>query len=305
MISRRTTRALAEACRKRFGYNWFDFQRFDVDGFADFLFEHDYDSWFHARARNLNRHDPRQAQEFIMGLHTGETQRGAYEGWTLDGGRQLGQRYLRDLAEDLLQDFFQLPDTPGIREYASLVDLLLGNLHLDGYIFRDGRLLDPDSDVIDAREEAGLLESLYSSLNLPRRALFLHHLQKSAEHYLAKSYGDSISNSRHFFEVALCEVAQAVSLQRHGARLPGDDAEWPVRVRKFLEREGFLTGDEVMAVAKVYGLISGTGGHPNMSGGDEARFARQLALILTQYVLVRLDAFHRATAATASADGQE
>lgn len=305
MISRRTTRALAEACCKRFAYNWFDFQRFDVGGFADFLFEHDYDVWFYDRARNLNRHDLRQAQEFIMGLHTGETQRGAYEGWTPDDGRQLGQRYLRDLAEDLLQDFPRLPDAPGVRKYAPSVDVLLSNLYLDGYMFRDGRLLDPDGDVIDAREEVGLLESLYSSLALPRRALFLHHLQKAAEHYLAKSYGDSIANSRHFFEVALCEVAQAVSLQRHGARLSDDDAKRPVRVREFLEREGFLTKDEVLAIAKVYGLISGAGGHPNMSGDDEARFARQLALIVTQYVLVRLDAFRRAPAAAASANGQE
>ncbi len=288
MISRRTTRLLAEAYQFRFTYSWFDMQRFDAPGFYDFLFEHEYPAWFCSKARSIN--NPREGKELIMGLHTGETQQRADPNWTSEKGQQLGQQFLRDLAEDLLQDFPNIANWRGRRfeEYVAALEKLDSSLELDGYLFHDDRLLDPDTDAIDSREEAGILDSLYSSLGLPHHDIFINHLKLSVDHYIDHKYGDSISNSRHFLEIVLREVANAISLQRHGTPLASADYERPVKVREFLEGENFLTTDEVMTVAKIYRLISNTGGHPNLSQNDEARFARQLALIVAQYMLIRL-----------------
>lgn len=40
---------------------------------------------------------------------------------------------------------------------------------------------------------------------------------------------------------------------------------------------------------KLYGLLSETGAHPYMAESDQARLLRQLALPLTQFVLLRLE----------------
>ena len=62
-------------------------------------------------------------------------------------------------------------------------------------------------------------------------------------------------------------------------------------MRNYLEEEGLLETKEKEAVAKIYGLLSNTGGHPYMASNDQARLLRQLALTLSHFVMLRFDGY--------------
>jgi hypothetical protein len=159
-------------------------------------------------------------------------------------------------------------------------------LELDGFIFRDSRLLTSDENVL-AEEESGVLESLYRRLNLQNEKTAFHHLDLSEQHYLAGRWDDSISNSRKFLESVLREVATAHSLQEHDSPLSRSVYEWPKDVRNYLEKEKLISHKEKEALFKVYGLLSDTGGHPYMARSDQARLLRNLALTLSQFIMLR------------------
>jgi len=87
------------------------------------------------------------------------------------------------------------------------------SLELDGYVFRGDALLAPEEDVLDAKEQSGVLQDLYRELQLQNQDTVFHHLVLSEEHYLAKKWDDSISNSRKFLEGVLQEVAASHHLE--------------------------------------------------------------------------------------------
>jgi hypothetical protein len=58
-------------------------------------------------------------------------------------------------------------------------------------------------------------------------------------------------------------------------------------VRDYLEQNGLLEGKEKDALAKVYGLLSETGGHPYMAQNEQARLLRHLALSFSQFAMLR------------------
>ena len=88
-------------------------------------------------------------------------------------------------------------------------------------------------------------------------------------------WGDSISNSRNFLESILEQIADALHNKKQGASLPDSISKWPKEVRKYLEHEGFIDAIEREALAKIYGLISNTGSHPNMAHKDQARLIEE------------------------------
>ena len=47
--------------------------------------------------------------------------------------------------------------------------------------------------------------------------------------------------------------------------------------------------EEKEAIAKIYGFLSETGGHPYIANQDQARLMRHLALTFSQFVLLRLE----------------
>ena len=142
-------------------------------------------------------------------------------------------------------------------------------------------------DVLDVQEEAGVLESLYVSLQLGNRETAMHHLQLSEEHYLAEKWDDSIANCRKFLECVLGEVAVAHSLRVKGSPLPETTYTRPVRVRDYLEREGLLEKKEKEVLAEVYGLLSQTGGHPYKAQSEQAQLLRGFALSFSHFTMRR------------------
>jgi len=103
--------------------------------------------------------------------------------------------------------------------------------------------------------------------------------------------GDSISNSRNFLEAVLQQAANAFNRNKYAADLPISTYEKPFAVRDYLEREHLIETKEKEAIAKVYGLLSDTGSHPNIAEKDEARLMWHLALTFSQFVLLRYQGF--------------
>lgn len=271
--------------------------RVNGNGLYDFLYNHEYDAWFCNNARNikhsLSATRQRAVKDFILKLHTGETI--AAPDWTWEQREKLGQRYLQDLAQDIVNEHAGLLDTPShllsdrkLQERAMKVRTLLSRLQLDGYEYKDSRLLAPEFDVLDVEEETGVLHSLYTGLSLPQKEKNFEFLKLSEEHYIAERWADSIANSRKFFEGTLQEVAAAHSLRVKQSELAEGTYKRAVRVRDYLERESLLDTKEKETVSSIYGLLSETGSHPNMAYNDQARLLRQTALTFSQFVMLRL-----------------
>jgi hypothetical protein len=292
MISRRTARAFAELVevtfRKRHsGTHGRWYYTPDSQALYDFLFDHGHAAWFCNAAQAVRASSStRPLKEFFMQIHTGESLTVATSKWTWDQREALGQRYLTDLAEDLLLHW---KDGPG--QYGSHVveplSAFTRALELDGYRWDGHRLIPNEADVLDTAEESGVVRTLYHELALAEEETSFHHLQLTEEHYIAGRWDDSIANSRKFLESTLAQVARAHS-EGKGSPASPDLLSRPGQVRDYLEREGLLEGKEKQAVASVYGLLSETGGHPYVAQHEQARLMRHLALTFAQFVMLRL-----------------
>jgi len=305
MISRKSTLLLAEIIARVFSESYSSHvgsqrrTKYSVktDDLYDFLFTNNYEAWFCNSAKATGDYSEdrsratRQLKEFILKLHTGETQASATTNWTWEQRQQLGQRYLVNLAEDILnmweQEWSQLEQysKPIKREE---VEKLQRHLELDGYVYGNLKLFAPESDVLDVEKETSLLKHLFTSLALANTELVFHHLSLSEEHYENGKWDDSISNSRKFLECVLQEIAARHSMLFKKSPLSQNAYEKPVLVREYLENEGLLEKKEMEAISKVYGLLSQTGNHPYMAEKDQARLLRHLALTFSQFVLLRL-----------------
>ena len=142
MVSRRTTRALAEVFEKKFrsyhkpgGYGSKGYYAVDGNALYDFFFDHDYPAWLCNKAKSTwTSGGTRKSKEFIMKLHTGETQCDATKNWTWEQRERLGQRYLYNLAEDILNAWSNKNDELGKKRIATEIKTLLSSLELDGYV---------------------------------------------------------------------------------------------------------------------------------------------------------------------------
>ena len=210
--------------------------------------------------------------------------------WTWPQREKLGQEFLRDLAEDVIA-WWDKRDAAATYQRPRTSQECIQSLELDGYSFRGETLLAPETDVLDAKEEGGVLRDLYNGLALPNEETAFHHLELSESHYLAKRWDDSISNSRKFLEAVLQELAAAHYAAARGAPLPTSTYGRPARVRDYLEASGLIESKEKEALAAVYGLLSETGGHPYMARSEQARLLRHLALTFGQFALLRMRGF--------------
>jgi len=232
---------------------------------------------------------PRRFQEYIMQLHTGESISAA--DWSWEQRRNLGQRILTDLAEDTLIELDkQIRSAQPYNKERLLQQFqqLLAHLELDGYLFRGGKLYITEATVFDTEEATGTLLHLVNLLGFSNVEIIRHHLNLADEHYTAGKWDDSIGNARKVLEAITQEAAAAHSLKVSGQPLAQRIYDSPRDVRDYLESVGLLVTKEKEAIAKVYGLMSETGGHPYMAEKDQARLMRHLALTLAEFVLLRL-----------------
>lgn len=289
MISRKVANLLGEAfaytfnkyyTRSAFGGGYYGINRVKL---YDFLYINNYQAWFCNSARSIAGNDVRNLKDFIMKLHTGETQYEATKSWTWEQRQKLGQEYLYNLSKDLLAYY--------AKTQVDIIESLKNILKLEGYEWNGTRLIKSEEDIIDVKEEAGLLESLYDELKLSDKEIVLHHLKLSEEHYLSNKWDDTISNSRKYLESVLKEVAINLSVNYSNCKLSKDAYEHPNQIRNYLESEGLIEKKEKEAINSIYQLLSHTGGHPYMALSDQARLLRHLALTLAQFVLLRYQSY--------------
>jgi hypothetical protein len=225
-----------------------------------------------------------------MKIHTGETLFvPATQKWTQDQREKLGQRYLKDMAEDIIEHHKK----ERLTVHADKIGELKSRLELDGYIWNSesSKLLFSEAAVLDVKEEQGILKTLAAGLSLDNKETIFHHLTLSEEHYVAGKWDDSISNSRKFLEAVLQECAVKVSISVSGKTLSKEKYDSPVEVRDYLESKGILESKEKKAIASTYSLLSDIGAHPYIAEKDQARLLRNLALTYSQFVMLRLRGF--------------
>lgn len=149
-------------------------------------------------------------------------------------------------------------------------------------------------------EAVGTLLHLVQSLNFSNDTVIRHHLEQTDDHYTAGRWDDSIGNARKVWEAVLQEAAAVHNQRVTGTPLPERTYTSPAGVRDYLESAGLLVIKEKDAIAKVYGLMSETGGHPYIAEKDQARLMRHLALTFSEFVLLRLQGKLVATTSSAT-----
>ena len=225
-----------------------------------------------------------------MKIHTGQTLVPATQSWTWEQRSILGQRLLKDLAGCLIR---LRNEDPHFGEYRKgdkdTVDAMQKALELDGYIYREKMLIASEESVIEEQEEEGIILDLARSLQLHDFQTLKHHLDLSTSHYQESRWDDSISNSRKVLEGILRQVAEKHSNTISKKPLTAQDLDRAFFVRDYLEKAGVLEKKEKETLKEVYGLLSETGGHPNIAHKDQARLMRHLALTFCQFVLLRFE----------------
>ncbi len=286
MIGRKTVIVLGDVYESEFSYSkTHGGHVVRRDKLYDFLFANEYEAWFANMAKTLT--GARAVKEWLMRLHTGETLTSATPKWSWEQRERLGQEYLGYLAADILAMHEDDTQEYSKRARGPRIARLKSQLELDGYKWSERRLLFSEASAVDAAESSGVIQHLISVVSLAKSKATIHFLELSEQHFIEKRWSDSIANSRKFLESAMQEVAAAHSLRVLGATLKTDTYEKPVLVRDYLEREGLLETREKETVAKIYGLLSHTGGHPYMADNDQARLLRHLSLTVGQFVLLR------------------
>ena len=254
----------------------------------DFLYENEYEAWFCNLARSPAH--IRAFKDFWLKIHTGEALVPATKDWTWQQRKKLGQRILRELSRDYLRWYEKIRDHPlQGKEYKSYAEKIQRRLELDGYVYRDGELMQQQSDVLNVEEESQILNSLFHKTGLGRASDAFEFLRLGEEHFVAGRWSDCISNVRKFFELTLQEGARSLGASR-GEPLVEVSLSRPIDVRQYLEQQGIFEKKERESIDKLYGLLSETGAHPYMAESDQARLLRQLSLTLSQFVLLRLEA---------------
>ncbi|MFZ3173019.1 MAG: hypothetical protein WA118_13700 [Carboxydocellales bacterium] len=290
MISRKSAKLIAlgyatQYCSTLYNRQWGTHSEvFNKEDLYDFLYDRDYEAIFLNLVKQIKKYDSKRlVQDFFMQIHTGESLLLVTVNWTWEARQKVGQRYLKDLAEDLING----PNSKAVK----IIEELKAQLELDGFIFIDGTLYRTESSVVDEKEEQSYLVMLVEKLGLDNEKIILHHISLAEEHYINSKWDDSISNSRKFLEAVLQQIANAINVKKYGNLLKPEDTEKPAFVRDYLERVKLLEKKERESIGKFYGLLSDTGGHPYIAEKDQARLMRQLALTLCQFVLLRYDGF--------------
>ncbi len=262
----------------------------------EFVYERDYDVWVLKTFEKYNSAYCDHLRKFLLGLQTGETAIHI----PVDKGpdkRIVCMQLLAKFAKDIITEYETTSEQYGHfsrdSETRKRVSQLKSQLELDGYIYRDRRLLQVESSVIDTQAEQSYLEQLVDMLVLSDPDTIKHHVKLAEDDYAGGRWSNSIGNSRHFLEAILAQVLERVSAKL-GRSLHQNVYKNATTTRDHLVREGLISEDEKETLKQIYGLLSNTGGHAYIAEKDQARLMWNLALTLSQFVLLRYEGFKKA-----------
>ncbi len=328
MISPNTISVLADAYKAEFHEFRFaqgipgqvkTYPFLQVEELHDFFSLMNYPSWFCKTVREWPKEYPEVLKIYFTDLYTGE----AIPYKSAESKERQGQQFLHKLAEDmlnllsgrlsLLQQKLEAANKEksqskgfskffsgfnrsgavkaGIDEYEKKLEGLTRALELDGYVYQNHKLIQPESEALDINEDTGVLKSLYLALSLPNKEATFHGLEISEKNYLAGNWEDCAAAAREFFESVLRDVACEHSLRFLGKPLPEDGAQSPGQIRDYLVQERLITLEEKETIAKIDGLLSGVGSQPYIAESDQVRLLRNLALTMSQLILLRFEGY--------------
>lgn len=302
MLKRRTILAIANLATSCFEYSTFPGSgatsqlHVRTDWFADLLFEKEHDLVVVNAARALYLHAG-VIKGFILGMYAGGTlelvagSRAAARGLPPIDRNDLAEQLLEKLAADLLEYAHRPREKTLVHIDRGRVAELLASLELDGFQWREDRLLRIEENTFEVREQEGVIEGLYRSLGLGNLEQVKHELKLTDEHYVNGKWGDCIKHARDLAECMLLEVVEARATLGAGS-VPAKAKEQAVTVRTELHSSGFLDDKEVGFLNALWKLLSEQGGHMNMSPQENARICRQYALTAAHFVLLRFQALH-------------
>lgn len=142
-----------------------------MDILYDWLYERDFQPWFCNAVRKI--HGIRSLKDFFLRIHTGESLMTATPDWPWDKRKQLGQQILDYLARDFLVYYEEKRiDQWFKKKHENHYTETSRRLELDGYVFRDGMLLHPETEVMDVEAEGGLLRELHALWTCKERMKF-------------------------------------------------------------------------------------------------------------------------------------
>jgi len=297
MIGRKTTKRLAEFAVQMFSRPTGQGRTYIPHGSVyDFAFEHDFDKHFcnAAEDRAAGSPDGRGLSEFIMQIHTGESVKRMRPKEPPVALEAEGQGYLRHLAEALLlTSEGSLSNTEAMHLVVALNlpdrrMALVRALELDGYVFRDGKLLHTESSIVDIEQQHSALKQLVRDLGFSKRETLERFLDLSEKFYAEGHWEDCIGNARKFLEGCLQESASLFNAHRFGSPLPPGTYDNVRQIREYLEKHKLLADREAKTIGETYGLLSNVGSHPNMAANDQARLLRQVALLYSEFVMLRV-----------------
>lgn len=282
MFSNRTLLALAEIYVAAFSQlSHVNMRRVvDNEGLHDFFFAYEYPEALVAISLRVNVDS---LKNLIIRVRPGTPILSALDGGKPDRQPELAESLQRRLVEDLFAHASD-PNAASVRITSGPINRLVACLSLDGYDWRDGRVVRREENVLDVKEQGGALSSLYQQLRLEQPEQVDHDLALADEHYLAGHWGDCVKHARDVMEHSLMGVARAQS-KALGKNLPRTALPGPVRA--FLSDNGVTSSVEREFLFGLHTLLSVEGGHANMSEREHARISRQYALTAAHFILLR------------------
>lgn len=241
--------------------------------FYRFLRDLGYEQWFYLHADTLITWD--EIERWIAELWRGQ--------FLKDNGYLLraGPARVTLLAENLLAAYAENV-VPNSSLNQDNMEKLKAACEADGFVILGNRLLDRDEDVVDAEEEMGLIEALYSGLGLEDVETLQHCLRQSEEHFRNEVWDDAIGDSRK----ALEQVFNGIVQDLRASEGQTTKISAGKQSLNYFEKKGLYDARTAKTFLTLYDTLSFKGNHPFLADVDEARLYRNLARMIAQYLLL-------------------
>ncbi len=159
-------------------------------------------------------------------------------------------------------------------------DAVLRSLQLDGYEVSNGQLRSIDGPVSAEEEKSRLLAFLKAS-KLGRQDVIAKHIKDTEDLFGQGKYHPAIGEARSALQ-ALIEESVAL-MEVKAASKSGGGIKNQI---EFLEREKFLSADDLQAFLSAWAFLS-SGNHPGLSSEEQGRIGTILSLEFSQILLIK------------------
>ena len=162
----------------------------------------------------------------------------------------------------------------------SIRDAILRSLQLDGFDVNNEQLRRIDGPVSIEEEKSRLLAFLKAS-KLGRQDVVAKHIKEAEDLFGQGKYHPAIGEARSALQAIVEETVTLV--EGKSGRKSGSGFKNQI---EFLERESFLSADDVGAFLAAWGFLC-SGNHPGLSSEEQGRIGTVLCLEFSQILLIK------------------